>query len=46
MLLVTGAMGHIGYGVVRRAAVDGRLVAQYRETFREADARALRANVA
>jgi nucleoside-diphosphate-sugar epimerase len=41
-LLVTGAMGHVGYETVRRAVEAGmRVVAQYHNTFREADAAAL-----
>lgn len=41
-LLVTGAMGHVGYEVARQAATRGhQVLAQYRRTFREADARAL-----
>jgi len=47
MLLVTGAMGHVGYEVVRQAAARGkRVVAQYRGTFREPDARAIEGDVA
>lgn len=46
-LLVTGAMGHVGYEVVRQAAARGhRVIAQYRGTFREADARAVEGKVA
>ncbi len=45
-LLVTGGMGHVGYEVVRQAAASGdRVVAQYRGTFREPDARAVAGNV-
>ena len=45
-LLVTGGMGHVGYEVVRQAAARGqRVVAQYRGTFREADARAVKGDV-
>ena len=45
-LLVTGAMGHVGFEVVRQAAARGRrVVAQYRDTFREADAQAIEGNV-
>ena len=41
-LLVTGAMGHVGYEVARQAAAAGeRVVAQYRNRFRAADAAAL-----
>ncbi len=41
-LLVTGAMGHVGYEVARQAAARGhQVVAQCRGTFREADARAV-----
>jgi nucleoside-diphosphate-sugar epimerase len=46
-LLVTGAMGHVGHEVVRQAAARGRqVVAQYRDTFREVDARSVRGDVA
>lgn len=45
-LLVTGAMGHVGYEVVRQAAARGiAVVGQYMNTFREADAEALGAAV-
>ena len=45
-LLVTGAMGHVGYEIVRQAAARGRqVVAQYRGTFREADARSIDGDV-
>ena len=41
-LLVTGGMGHVGQEIVRRVAAAGDdVIAQYRSTFREADARAL-----
>ena len=41
-LLVTGAMGHVGQEVVRQALAAGAtVVAQYRTTFRDEDARAL-----
>lgn len=41
-LLVTGAMGHVGYEVVRQAAARGiAVVGQYMSTFRKADAEAL-----
>ena len=41
-LLVTGAMGHVGYEVARQAALAGdSVVAQYRTTFRHADAEKL-----
>jgi nucleoside-diphosphate-sugar epimerase len=41
-ILITGAMGHVGYATVRAAARAGlRVVAQYRESFREKDAAAL-----
>ncbi|HET6522465.1 MAG TPA: NAD(P)-dependent oxidoreductase [Geminicoccaceae bacterium] len=41
-LLVTGAMGHVGYETARRAAERGiPVVAQYRAAFRPADAEAL-----
>lgn len=45
-ILITGGMGHVGYETVRRAAARGEhVVAQYRGTFREADAAALPGNV-
>jgi UDP-glucuronate 4-epimerase len=45
-LLVTGAMGHVGFEVVRQAAAASeRVVAQYRETFRAADTQAVKDNV-
>jgi UDP-glucuronate 4-epimerase len=45
-LLVTGAMGHVGYEVVRQAVAGGHhVVAQYRGTFRESDARALEGEI-
>ena len=41
-ILITGAMGHVGYAVAREAARIGeRVIAQYRETYRENDASAL-----
>lgn len=41
-LLVTGAMGHVGYETVRQAAARGiPVVAQYMSTFRKEDAEAL-----
>ena len=41
-LLVTGAMGHVGFEVVRQALAAGEtVVAQYRNTFRRADAESL-----
>lgn len=41
-LLVTGAMGHVGQEVVRHAvAVGATVIAQYRTTYRDHDARAL-----
>ena len=41
-LLITGAMGHVGYETARQAAARGiPVVAQYMSTFREADAEAL-----
>src|SRR5262245_10329997 len=46
VLLVTGAMGHVGHAVVREAAKRGHtVIAQYRGTFREADAAAAGENV-
>ena len=45
-LLVTGAMGHVGYEIVRQAAQRGMpVVALYRGTFDEARARAAGAGV-
>jgi UDP-glucuronate 4-epimerase len=45
-LLVTGAMGHVGREVVRQAAAAGvAVVAQYRTTYRDADARDVGSNV-
>ena len=41
-LLVTGAMGHVGQEVVRQAVAAGAaVIAQYRSTYRDSDARAL-----
>lgn len=41
-VLVTGGMGHVGQEVVRRAAAAGEhVIAQYRSTYRNEDARAL-----
>nr|MBA3448010.1 SDR family oxidoreductase [Pseudaminobacter sp.] len=41
-LLVTGAMGHVGYEIVRQAAARGiPVVGQYMSTFRARDAEAL-----
>ena len=45
-LLVTGAMGHVGQEVVRYAAeVGAKVIAQYRTTYRDRDARAFGDNV-
>ncbi len=45
-LLVTGAMGHVGYEVARQATERGiPVVGQYMNTFRQADAEALGAGV-
>jgi nucleoside-diphosphate-sugar epimerase len=45
-LLVTGAMGHVGYAVARLAARRGvAVMAQYRERFRPSDAAAAGAGV-
>lgn len=45
-LLVTGAMGHVGQEVVRYAAEAGaKVIAQYRTTYRDRDARAFGDNV-
>ena len=45
-LLVTGAMGHVGFAVVRKAAAGGRrIVAQYRSQFQADEAATLGANV-
>jgi nucleoside-diphosphate-sugar epimerase len=44
-LLVTGAMGHVGYEVAKQAAAAGeRVLAQYRRGFRAADAEAVGGN--
>lgn len=41
-LLVTGAMGHVGYEIAKQAAAQGlAVVAQYNQTFRRQDAEAL-----
>lgn len=41
-ILITGGMGHVGYETVRQTLAAGHeVVAQYRNVFREADARAL-----
>jgi nucleoside-diphosphate-sugar epimerase len=46
-ILITGAMGHVGYETVRQALARGHaVVATYRSVFREADARALSGQVA
>lgn len=45
-LLVTGAMGHVGFAVARKAAAAGRqVVAQYRSQFQADEAEALGRNV-
>jgi len=45
VLLVTGAMGHVGYEVAKQAAAAGEpVVAQYRSRFRAGDAEALGGN--
>lgn len=45
-LLVTGAMGHVGYETVKQAAAAGLpVLAQYMNTFRPADAEAVRGDV-
>lgn len=45
-ILITGAMGHVGYETVRRALARGHdVLAQYRSVFRAADAAALGTNV-
>jgi UDP-glucuronate 4-epimerase len=45
-ILVTGAMGHVGYETVRQAVAAGEtVVAQYRSTFRQADADAVGGDV-
>jgi nucleoside-diphosphate-sugar epimerase len=45
-VLVTGAMGHVGYEIVKQAAAKGmKVIAQYNNTFRRKDAEALGANV-
>ncbi|MFC7397776.1 NAD-dependent epimerase/dehydratase family protein [Chelatococcus sp. GCM10030263] len=43
-LLVTGAMGHVGYEIVRNLARSRPVIAQYHRTFRQADADALGAH--
>jgi nucleoside-diphosphate-sugar epimerase len=46
-VLITGAMGHVGYETLRQALARGHeVVAQYRSVFRESDAHALRGSVA
>lgn len=46
VLLVTGATGHVGFAVARRAARDGRkVVAQYRSQFQADEAATLGDNV-
>lgn len=45
-LLITGAMGHVGYEVARSAARSRPVVAQYHRTFRPEDAEALGPDVA
>jgi len=44
-LLVTGAMGHVGFEVVRRLAPDRKVLGHYHRTFRPGDAEALGPNV-
>ena len=45
-ILITGAMGHVGYETVREAVARGHeVVAQYRTVFRREDAAALGGNV-
>jgi UDP-glucuronate 4-epimerase len=44
-LLITGAMGHVGYEVARSVSRSRPIVAQYHNTFREQHAKALGANV-
>lgn len=45
-MLVTGAMGHVGYEIVKQAAAKGhKVVAQYNNTFRKKDADAVGPNV-
>ncbi len=45
-LLITGSMGHVGFELVRQAAARGQtVVAQYRGTFRESDAKSIAGNV-
>jgi nucleoside-diphosphate-sugar epimerase len=45
-LLITGAMGHVGFAVARKAAASGRqVVAQYRSQFQADEAAALGKNV-
>lgn len=45
-ILITGSMGHVGFEVVRQAAARGHaVVAQYRGTFRDADAKTIQGDV-
>lgn len=45
-ILITGAMGHVGHAVARRASAAGeRVVAQYRMSYRPAEAEAAGPNV-
>jgi nucleoside-diphosphate-sugar epimerase len=43
---ITGAMGHVGYAVARRSSAAGkRVIAQYRTSYRPAEAKAAGPNV-
>ncbi len=45
-ILITGSMGHVGFETVRQAAARGHeVVAQYRGTFRKADADSLSGDI-
>ncbi len=45
-LLITGSMGHVGFELIRQAAAQGRsVVAQYRGTFRDDDAKSIKGDV-
>ncbi len=45
-LLITGSMGHVGFELVRQGASHGHhIIAQYRGTFREDDAKSIKGRV-
>jgi UDP-glucuronate 4-epimerase len=45
-LLITGAMGHVGYETARQALARGhKVLAQYRNVFRQSDAQALSGSI-